>query len=144
MRSKYRNIAFLAELLVNIFVFSISCAILAGLFGQAGMLATQTREEGFASTEMHALFEITKARGLEGLGAECEETSDGFVCYYDRQWNAADPSAYEYTIQMDVQEEETGAGVLYRLNATASHSSGREICQMQTAVYSSDKGGVAL
>lgn len=140
MKKSFRNTSFLVELLINILIFSISCAILVSVFGKASQLARTTREENFASAEIHTLFELAKARGVEALGGG----TDGET-YYDKNWNAADSQNAAYGIEMDIEETATEGGVLRRLTATARRSGdGSEICTLETTLYNPQKGGAGL
>lgn len=132
--SRYRNIAFLAELLINILVFSISCAILAGLFGQAGRLSREMRSKSQASTEIYALFSALRASGPEAL-APAVETENGYVLYYDKSWNPTTAETAVFTLTLQLQEENTGAGVLRQVHATASSTNIPEICTLSTKTY---------
>lgn len=135
MKKSFRNTSFLVELLINILVFSISCAILVGVFGKASQLARSTREENYASAEIHSMFELAKARGVEQTGEQ--------TFFYDKSWNRLDsPDGAQYLVSLFVEEEPGGAGVLSRLHAVAQNSStGREICSLDTAIYFSGEGG---
>lgn len=136
MKNRYRNVAFLAELLINIFVFSISCAVLVGLFGQAGQISRQTKEEGFATQEIYALFDTVRARGPEGLVSAQGGENGSYILYYDKNWcPAADAQAAAYTVTLQMEDTGTAAGSLYQLDATATDAQGSEICQMTTKTY---------
>ncbi|MDL2254508.1 type II secretion system GspH family protein [Ruminococcaceae bacterium OttesenSCG-928-I18] len=143
MRNRYRNVAFLAELLINILVFSISCAILAGLFGQAGKLARETREKSFASQEIYSLFETLRARGPEGITQAQPDGQDGYALHYDEQWNPAGGENAAYIIHLYTTDNDTGAGVLREVTAHASNNQGEEICTLTTKTYHQGEGGGA-
>ncbi|MGD9559164.1 MAG: hypothetical protein AB7V55_00975 [Oscillospiraceae bacterium] len=135
MRRRYRNVAFLAELLINILVFSVSCAVLVGLFGKAGQIAAGTREETFAGTEVQSLLETVKARGTEGLAHGVPQPDGSVLCFYDAEWNPTGQDDARYQVRLALQPEETAAGVLNHLSAVAQDAAGREICRVQTANY---------
>ena len=141
MKTKYRNIAFLAELLINILVFSISCAILVGLFGRAALLARQTREENFASTQIYALFETMKARGPAALTTARQEGDGRYVCHYDSDWQLSVEHEPAYVITLDVFEQTSEAGELCRVQARATGADGEEIVAMETQTYRPAEGG---
>ncbi len=131
---RYRNIAFLAELLINILVFSISCAILAGIFGQAGRLSRQTRSQSQASAEIYALFASLRAGGPAALAGAAEENG-AYLLYYDKDWNPAEANTAVYTLRLQMREEETGAGLLRQLEATAFSADDPDICTLSTKTY---------
>ncbi len=143
MKKSYRNVAFLVELLVNIFVFSVACAILVGLFGKAGQLARGTRERDFATTEIYALFETAKAHGVQAATAAGDAQDDTrTLFYYDKNWKLTSAAGAAYIVEVTATPEggntlpgSAPAGELDRLTARASDAGGREICTMQTAVY---------
>lgn len=143
MKKSYRNVSFLAELLINILVFSISCAILAGLFGRASLIARQTREKNFASAEIYTLFETMKARGPAALTVAHEEEAGVYVCRYDKDWRPSVSGEGEYTIEMDVTETAAGTGVLVEVEARAKDKAGAEILTMETKSYHPGRGGSA-
>ena len=140
MRNRYRNVAFLAELLINILVFSISCAILAGLFGQAAKIARETREESFASMEIYSLFETVRASGVEALPQNALAEEEVYVLHYDKQWKPTDEPAAAYTIHLYTTDNSTGAGTLRELTALANNSEGEEICTLSTKTYHQGEG----
>lgn len=138
MKRSYRNVAFIVELIINVLVFSITCAILVSLFGKASQLARNTREESLATATIHSMFEQMCAQGTEAVG-------DGFlkdgklVYYYDKNWNHTETdNTAQYTVSLTVLEGGSGtnsAGELTALAAIAQDKDGREICTMETAVY---------
>lgn len=141
MNGKYRNTAFLVELLVNILVFSVSCAVLVGLFGRAGEIARQTKEEGHATNEINAIMQTFKSEGPEGLFPD--NPDEALMQFnYDDKWNPVEePMAYRVELTV-VSEDHTG-GVLYRLTGVATNAAGREIGRMQTACYIQSEGAAA-
>lgn len=143
MKKTFRNTAFLVELLINVLVFSISCAILVGVFAKASTLARDTREENYAAAEIHSMFEIAKARGTGEVVAEGVTGSQAATYYYDRGWNLAEQDAAEYRITLQVEQEDTSSGQLNHILALAEHRSGRLICTLETALYEQMKGGAA-
>lgn len=149
MNKKYRNTSFLVELLINVLVFSVSCAIIVGVFGKASEVTRNTREKSYATAEIYAVFEEFRGEGLSALDDGLEE--DGEVLYfYDGNWNlteADDLAKYVVTLRVEPQrelEDGTGAvGELSRLIASAQESNGREICTLETSVYQAEKGVAA-
>ncbi len=136
MKSKYRNVAFLVELLINVLVFSISCAILVALFGEASRIAQDTKRESFAGVEASALLEQVKAQGQEGILHGVVQADGSVLCAYDEDWmpiEGAEQAAY--TIRLLITPEETGAGTLQNMSAIATDSAGEEIYSLQTANY---------
>ncbi len=134
MKRKYRNVSFLAELLINILVFSISCAVLVGLFGKASELARATREESYASAELGILIEQTKAQGVLALGGEMQ--ADGSLLFhYDADWNRAEAPEARYAIRLAVEEAITSAGSLLTITGEASAADGRALCEVATKAY---------
>ncbi len=143
MKKRYRNIAFLTELLINIFVFSISCAILVGLFGSAGIMARKTREKSFAGTETYALLEMVRAQGAEGL-VGAEERGDGtFACYYDEKWGRTSAEGAAYEIEVAIAPVKTAGGTLSSVVAVCHTVGGEEIFRLETSVYHPEQGGGA-
>ncbi len=138
---RYRNVAFLAELLINILVFSISCAILAGIFGQAGRISRDTRSKSQATTEIYALFATLRAQGPAALTDAAQEEGE-YRLYYDKDWNRTAAATAVYTLRLTIREEPTGAGVLRRLEARATSGENPEICTLSTSVYQSGEGVV--
>ncbi len=136
MKTRYRNVAFLVELIINILVFSISCAVLVGLLGKAGEIAGQTQQESFAANQVQVIIETAKAGGAENLPGAVPQQDGSFVCGYDSNWQPAEVNEAEYTVRLTVEQSVTDAGVLYTLVATAQTAEdGQEICRMQTATY---------
>ncbi|NLW79615.1 MAG: type II secretion system protein [Ruminococcaceae bacterium] len=145
MKKRYRNTAFLVELLVNILVFSISCAILVGLFGKAGQIARDTHAENFAGAEAQSLIEIVKARGVQGLEDADAQPDGSLLFYYDEDWQPASGADAAYTIRLVVRDEATVAGVLSHLSAVAESRDGAEVFSIATASYQpASAGGDAL
>lgn len=142
MTNRYRNVAFLAELLVNILVFSISCAIMVGLFGQASKMARETREESFATQEIYALFETIRLRGPGAVEGAAPTAAGGLQCYYNEDWTRTDKENAAYTIELSLDEETAAAGLLLGVEARASDRNGQEICTLSTKTYHPDEGGV--
>ncbi len=141
MSSRYRNVAFLAELLINILVFSISCAVLAGLFGQAGKLAGQTRSKSQATAEIYTLFETIRAEGAGALEEATLLENGSYALYYDKQWNPAGQNA-AFTIQLTVNQRPTGAGAIWEMEAFAYDGEAQEICRLATKAYYSGEGAM--
>ncbi len=150
---KYRSVSFLVELLINVLVFSICCAILVALFGRAWQVTAVTRQAAAAEAEVNTLVEIAKVRGRGGLlQAGGHENGPEEVCFaYNGDWQ---PLAAEWTQALSVfpvpleawareghavalwlRPEATGAGTLYRLEASAVDDTGSEIYAVQTAFY---------
>ncbi len=150
---KYRSVSFLVELLINVLVFSICCAILVALFGRAWQVTTATRRAAAAEAEVSALIEIAKARGRDGLlQAGGHENGPEEVCFaYNDTWQ---PLAAEWTAAMSVYPipprawaregyavnlcllpQDSPAGTLYRVQATAINTEGEELYAVQTAFY---------
>lgn len=141
MKGKYRNTSFLVELLVNILVFSISCAILVGLFGKAGEVDRKTIEQGSATGEIYAMFQTLKAQGA-GAFDQSAQSPEGLVVYYDDEWQPQEDGS-GYRIVLTIIPEAQDGGVLYRAQAVARDKEDREICRMQTACYQPEGGATA-
>ncbi len=135
MKTRYRNVAFLAELMINILVFSVSCAVLVGLFGQAARISRETREKTAASAQTLAVLETVKARG------DCEDgawQADGsLLCRYTEDWLPAQSEAEAaYLIRLEVADSPGAAGTLREMEAVATGAEdGRELCRLETASY---------
>ncbi len=143
MKKSYRNVSFLVELLINVMVFSISCAVLVGLFAKASEVARQTKEESFASVETYALFQTIKVYGLDGVEHGEKQADGSFVCGYDKNWNPADIKTAAYVITMKIEETSSEAGVLQTIYASAKNEKGNEIGTFETAVYTPQVNGEA-
>ena len=143
MKRRYRNTAFLVELMVNILVFSVSCAILVGLFGKAWQLMDQSRARSAAGNEALALVEQVKAGGLQAVPHG--EVLDGgwLVCRYDEHWQPTSAEDAPYDVRLRVTDSETGAGVLRSISAVAETGERKELYLVETAVYIPNEGGVA-
>ena len=143
MKKRYRNVAFLVELLVDILVLSISYAVLVGLFGKAAELTKRTKEEGLAYAQVQVLVETAKVRGFEDWqGGGAQENGEA-VYYYDARWEEASPEEALYTVQLQCTPEQKKGGVLNHVKAVAGAQDGRELCVIETAVYRPDTGGTA-
>lgn len=140
MKKTYRNIAFLAELLINILVFSVSCAVLVGVFGKAGTVSRDTGEQSLASTEVNALIETVRLRGEAGLEGAVRQTDGSYVCNYDAAWRPTTQTPV-YVVTVQLTEEQRGAGTLVYITAQAESATGREICIYDTAHYIPAEGG---
>lgn len=142
-RQRYRNTAFLMEVLVNILVFSISCSILVSAFVQAAHMVRQTRDEGLAASQIYALMETIKIRGTDGL-EQGEEQDDGtFLFLYGNEWEplpAADDATYAIVLEITEQPRATG-DTLYITGVARWHVTGREITRISTIGYSPWKRG---
>ena len=138
MKTRYRNVAFLAELMINILVFSISCAVLVGLFGKAFQVSRQTARETKAASEVQWLMENLKAGGKDALeGAEWTD-DDHAVLRYDEDWNRVESDAQAvYTIKLLVSTAVGGTdyGALTSIQAVAADAGGIALCRMETASY---------
>lgn len=145
MKTKYRNTAFLVEVVVNILVFSICCSILVSAFAQASLMVRQTKEESQAATEVYALLETVKVRGPEGLENAQEQPDGSLLLEYDKNWLPVQGGEGAFVVRMEIEEENTAGGVLCHINAWAHTSAGRELCHYVTAVYlqAPTEGGAA-
>lgn len=137
---KYRSISFLVELLINVLVFSISCAILVALFSQAWQITAATREANAAEAEVNTLVEIAKVRGEDGLlQAGGAADGEGRVLFgYGEDWLPAAGGDSPYTVAVQLQPQQSGAGTLYQLTARALADDGKELYTVQTAFYVPD------
>lgn len=136
---QYRNTAFLTELLVNILVFAVSCAVLAGVFARAFNVVRQNRQQSQAGTEVYAVVEALRANQNASLGSE----EQPLQIHYDENWQYAQGDA-RYTIEVRCAGEAQPAGVLYRLVATAhDNTSGEQLYRLETELYRSSEGGDA-
>ena len=143
MKKKYRNTAFLLELMINILVFSLSCAILVGLFGKAYQIANRTREAAFASTEVLRVVEVAKVRGAQGVAGATLQSDGSIALWYDKNWQPTNEERALYHIELRVDEQNTHAGILLQFDAVAKTSDGREVYSLQTASYQPSKEGSA-
>lgn len=144
MRQSYRNVSFLAELMINILVFSISCAILAGLFGKAGMMARETKEKGFASAEVYSLLQTLRVRDVEELGAGEILENGSVICFYDNKWNTTTSSDAYYEVVLNIDTSKTDAGELRNVTAVARHRTNeRKIFELKTTIYKPEERGGA-
>lgn len=143
MKKSYRNVSFLVELLINVLVFSVSCAVLVGLFAKASEVARQTKEESFASVETYALFQTVKVYGLDGISHGEEQADGSFACGYDKNWAPVNLQNAVYIITMKIDKTSTDAGMLQNIYATAINAKGNEIGAFETAVYTPQLNGEA-
>lgn len=143
MRTKYRNVAFLLELMINILVFSVSCAILVGLFGRAGNLSRRTREKTYASTELLSMTETIKARGTEGLAMVEWTDGENLVRRYDAEWNPTEDPNAPYVLHMYVGRVQYDSGELRSMRGTVETAEGEELFSVDTAAYQPDNEGGA-
>lgn len=141
MKPRYRNIAFLAELLVNILVFSLSCAILVGVFGKASAVARNTREEAAATAEVYALLETMRVRGLEEIDLLENQPDGGMLRGYDTVWQPVGMRQAVYTVSLHISSEQTEAGRLQHIVAVARNNAGRRLCTFETSLYLPEEGG---
>lgn len=135
MKTKYRNVAFLVELMINILVFSISCAVLVGLFGKAGQISRHSREEAFANTQAQTLLETAALRGAGAFAGAKWLDGESLNCYYNSNWQQTDDENAPYVITLSIRRREMAAGVLTQLQAQAHTSAGRLLCNIHTANY---------
>lgn len=143
MNKRYRNTAFLVELIINILVFSISCAVLVGLFGKASQLSHKTNEEATANNRLMAVVETLKVRGGEHLTEGEWVDDENLLCYFDADWNATTNADAVYIIRVNMVASDKGAGVLKQLVAVAETRDGRMLCDFETAAYSPNEEGGA-
>lgn len=130
MKTRYRNVSFLVELIINILVFSISCALLVRLFAVAGETSRLAAEQSRASTELTGLVEGFKAHGQNDAFAE------PLTFFYDGAWNPTESQTPGgYTLELTVTDEGSPAGLLRRIEAAAYGAAAEPITQLSTAVY---------
>lgn len=142
MKTKYRNVAFLLELMVNILVFSISCAVLVGLFGKAGNLSRRSRERTCASTELLSIVEVVKARGTEGLSQVKWLDDENLIRFYDKDWKPTDDENAPFVLRLYVGRVQYEAGQLRRMEGMVENKKGEELFAIETASYQPEnKGG---
>lgn len=146
MKRKYRNTSFLIELLVNVLVFSIACAILAGLFVHAHLISAQTHNRSLAGNEMVSLSQRARADGVEALGAAVGESGE-LTFYYDANWQPAEQSVPGgFSIALNLEAQRQAGGWLYMLQFAAADEQGRELGTLHTALYAAEanlQGGAA-
>ncbi len=134
--SPTKNLGFVAGLLVNILVFILSCAILAGVFGKAGQLYRETKDKNEAASEVYSLFAEARAEGIAAIDKSGDvSTSRTLVYYYNKSWQPAEGGTYAYEVRLAVTPQATAAGRLDRIEAVATDVKGNELCRMHTAVY---------
>lgn len=143
MRTKYRNVAFLLELMVNILVFSVSCAVLVGLFGRAGSLSRRSRERTCASTELLSIVEVIKARGTEGFTDVQWVDDENLIRLYDKDWNPTTDEAAPYILHLYVGRVQYESGELRRMEGRVETRSGEALFAIDTASYQPDNEGGA-
>lgn len=141
MNTKYRNVAFLLELMINILVFSLSCAILVGLFGRAGSLSRRTREKSSASTELLSMVETIKARGTEGLELVEWTDDENLVRRYDEDWLPTAAQDAPYVLHMYVGRVQYESGELRRMEGAVETANGEELYRVNTAAYQPETEG---
>lgn len=135
MKTRYRNTAFLVEVLVNILVFSLCCAVLVSAFVQASILVRQTKADNQATAEVYALLETVKLRGEEGL-EHAQVGKDGILMLeYGGDWMPAQGRGVQYRVYMKLDGEVRQSGTLYRIEAWAQDENERQMCYFETAVY---------
>lgn len=132
---KYRNMAFLLELMVNILVFSISCAVLVGLFGQAATLTQRSRRQAAAATELFSLVETIKARGPDALENVQWQDEENLLRYYDENWNATADENAPYRLEMRVGRVQFESGEMLQMEGRVLADTGEELYSLETASY---------
>lgn len=143
-KSRYRNLGFMAEVLVNIVVFSLSCAILVGVFVRAATLNFRTREESIASTQVYALYETVSVQGLRNIEGIQQMPDGNWMMQYDADWKPIAGEGAVYIIELLVTEEAARAGELKTLQCVARRAADRSIIyRLETAFYLPDEGGAA-
>ncbi len=135
MGTKYRNAAFLLELMVNILVFSVSCAVLVGLFGQAGTLTRRSRLQAAAATELFSLTETIKARGPEAVENARWQDEESLLRYYDENWVPTTNENAPYRLEMHVGRVQFESGVMLQLKGRVLAPGGQELYRLETAGY---------
>jgi type II secretory pathway pseudopilin PulG len=148
VKRKYRNTAFLLEMMINILVFAISCAVLVGLFGKAWQISRKTRMETGAAGEVMSLVETVKLRGAAAIPYADNRSPGELVCYYNSRWQplaAAQlpPVDAAFKISLTVITTQTPAGLLSEVQALAETTDGEELYRMATASYTPQEGGAA-
>ncbi|MDL2324149.1 hypothetical protein LJC61_03225 [Ruminococcaceae bacterium OttesenSCG-928-A16] len=134
MKNKYSGLAFLAELLINVAVFSAACAILVGVFSDASLLAKKTTRESLAMAELYTLTEIIKAEGEDALPGAAVQADGSLLLTYTEDWRqSSQPAAYTITLQLTPTAQK--GGTLTDIVAVANTQTGEEICRLQTAHY---------
>ncbi len=142
MKTQHRNMTFLIELLINVLVFSVSCAVLVGVFGKASGMARSTREKSSATSEIYSLFETVRAGGEATLADGTLLENGGIAYYYNDKWNPVQPDDADYTVVLTIEDSAKPAGTLRELHALATSAEGDEICELATHTYQPDEKGV--
>ena len=135
MNTKYRNVAFLLELMINILVFSVSCAVLVGLFGKAGNLSRRTRERSSACTELLSIVETIKARGTDNLELVEWTDEENLVRMYDKDWHPTTDANAPYVLHLYVGRVQYESGELRRMQGAVETAKGDELFSVDTAAY---------
>lgn len=143
MKPRFRNLAFLFEVLVNVLVFSLACAVLANVFAKASALNRSTREETQASTEAYALYQTIKTEGVGGIEG-LQALGDGWLMLYDAHWTPTDGENAVYRIEVALYPKTGAAGSLYALQCVAKRQGGGVIYRLDTQYYLPGTGGDAL
>lgn len=139
MRVRYKNTSFLAEVLVNIVVFSIACAILVGAFVQASIMVRQTREESLAANELYALTETLKLRGAESLEYTHLQEDGSLRIEYDENWMPMNEGQGTYYVRMEIVHQPRATGDMLYVSLWAYQQNGEEISRLDTIVYQPQK-----
>lgn len=131
---RYKNTPFLVEVVVNILVFSIACAILVSAFVQASLMVRHTQEESLAGSELYALTETMKVYGEAGLESAQPQPDGKLRLYYNQNWQPAS-TADAYYVDIEVVKQPRATGNMYYLSLWAYRQNGEEITSLSTIVY---------
>lgn len=144
MKQRYRNLSFFAEVIVNIIVFSLSCAILASVFVKAASVNKNNREETQAVTQLYSLFQEVQANGTQSIAPARQTGADNWVIEYDKNWNAATGEDVVYTVEFSLSSDERAAGTLYTMQGVARRQKDGEVfCRLESSFYTPRQGGAS-
>lgn len=135
MKVRYRNTSFLAEVLINILVFSIACAVLASAYVQAFVIVRQTREESLAANELYALSETLKLRGEEGLTGGTQQPDNTLRFEYDENWMPVEEGAGAFYVLAEIVHQPRATGDMMYVSLWAHRATGEELATLSTIVY---------
>lgn len=135
MHKEYRNTAFLLELLINVLVFIIVCAVLLGVLADAKLITQQTNDQTRAGNELFAVLEMVRAGGMEALESNRSAAENEATLYYDAGWHVCGQEQAAYSLHLVLEQEPVEAGVLEHARAAAHTRAGEELLVMETSFY---------
>lgn len=133
MRGKIGSAVCLIEIIVDICLFAISCAIIVQIFSLSVTKATKSRDLTFAIIEAQSIAEKIKASPGEFM------TSDTAAFYFDNNYAATgkENAFYTATVELKKEPEPVGVMILYDIDVKRT---GESIFTLSSQKYFS--GGV--